>query len=185
MPEIDKIVHRLMHPNLELVPRYLDAGGPGKSAGAPAQALVTVSRRTDRDSKLCLAELIAAARPLHALEGLGPILAQNIVDWFADAHHQKVLTKMFEAGVNMRAEEKTVAGTSLAGKTFVLTGTMSVPRDDIKALVEANGGKVTGSVSKKTSYVVAGDSPGSKVDKALKNNVSVISEDDLRALIAE
>ena len=135
--------------------------------------------------EVCLADLIAAARSLHTLEGLGPILVQNIVDWFADVHHQKVLSKMFDAGVNMRSEEKTVASTALEGKTFVLTGTMSVPRDDIKALVEANGGKVSGSVSKKTGYVVAGDSPGSKVDKAIKNNVPVISEDDLRALIAQ
>ncbi len=182
--EIAKIVHRLMHPNLELVPRYLDADDLMSRLGRFLKPLSLPPGELE-NIEICLAELIAAARPLHALEGLGPILAQNIVDWFADPHHQKVLSKMFDAGVNMRAEEKTVAGSNLEGKTFVLTGTMSVPRDDIKALVEANGGKVTGSVSKKTSYVVAGDSPGSKVDKALKNNVSVISEDDLRALIAE
>ena len=182
--EIDKIVHRLMHPNLELAPRYLDAGDLASRLGRLLKPLSLPPDELKR-IEICLAELIAAARPLHALEGLGPILVQNIVDWFADPHHQRVLSKMLDAGVNMRAEEKTVAGSSLEGKTFVLTGTMSVPRDDIKALVEANGGKVTGSVSKKTSYVVAGDSPGSKVDKALKNNVSVISEDDLRALIAE
>ena len=91
---------------------------------------------------------------------------------------------MRNAGVNMLAEEKTRASMGLAGKTFVLTGTMTVPRDEIKSLVEANGGKVTGSVSKKTSFLVAGDSPGSKVEKALKTGVPVISEDDLRSLIA-
>ncbi len=182
--EIDKIVHRLIHPNLELVPRYLDTGDLASRLGRLLKPL-SLSPDELKRIEICLAELIAAARPLHALEGLGPILVQNIVDWFADAHHQKVLSKMLDAGVNMRAEEKTLAGSSLEGQTFVLTGTMSVPRDDIKALVEANGGKVTGSVSKKTSYVVAGDSPGSKVDKALKINVAVISEDDLRALIAD
>ena len=76
-----------------------------------------------------------------------------------------------------------MAGDRLAGKTFVLTGAMSVARGEIKALVEANGGKVTGSVSKKTSYVVAGDSAGSKVEKAAKNNVPVITEAELRAMI--
>ena len=90
---------------------------------------------------------------------------------------------MHAAGVNMRAEKKTLAGTALAGKTFVLTGAMSVPRGEIKSLVEAHGGKVTGSVSKKTSFVVAGDSPGSKVEKAEKNGVPIINEDQLRALI--
>jgi DNA ligase (NAD+) len=61
---------------------------------------------------------------------------------------------------------------------------MSVSRNDIKALIEAHGGKVTGSVSKKTSYVVAGDSPGSKVEKAEKLNVAIITEDELRAMIS-
>lgn len=183
-PEIDKIVYRLRHANLELVPRYLDAGDLAsrlqrllKPLALPASALPQIENS--------LAQLIAAARPLHALEGLGPILAQNIVDWFADDHHQKVLGKLHAAGVNMRAAEKKVAGASLTSKTFVLTGAMSVPRSAIKALVEANGGKVTSSVSKKTSYVVAGAAPGSKVDKALKNKVPVISEEELRAMIAE
>ena len=135
------------------------------------------------DLEDALSVLIGASRPLHGVEGLGPVLVENIVNWFTDDHNQRVLAKMLEAGVNMRAEEKVMSGSGLAGKTFVLTGAMSVPRGEIKALVEANGGKVTGSVSKKTSYVVAGDAPGSKVDKALKNKV-VISEEELRALIA-
>ena len=182
--ETKKIIDRLIHPNLELVPRYLDADDLASRLGRLLKSLPLSPAELMR-IEVCLADLIAAARSLHALEGLGPILVQNIVDWFADVHHQKVLSKMFDAGVNMRSEEKTVASTALEGKTFVLTGTMSVPRDDIKALVEANGGMVSGSVSKNTGYVVAGDSPGSKVDKAIKNNVPVISEDDLRALIAQ
>ncbi len=180
--EIDKIVHRLSHPNLELAPRYLDAADLASRLGRLLKPLSLPPDKLKAIEK-SLAQLILAARPLHALEGLGPILAQNIVNWFADAHHQKVLSKMMAAGVNMRAAEKAVAGTSLRGKTFVITGTMSVARADIKAIIEANGGKVTGSVSKKTSYVVAGASPGSKVDKAMKNNVPVISEADLRALL--
>ena len=71
----------------------------------------------------------------------------------------------------------------LAGKTFVLTGTMSQPRGALKSLIEANGGKVTGSVSKRTNYVVAGESPGSKVEKAAKLGVSIIDEDALRVLL--
>ena len=182
--EVAKIAQRLLHPNLELVPRYLDASDLGsrlarllKPLSLDEQQLGLVESR--------LRELIEVAKPLHALEGLGPILAQNIVDWFADAHHQQVLKKMWAAGVTMEAEVKVISGTQLADQAFVLTGAMSVPRGEIKALIEANGGKVTGSVSKRTSYVVAGDSPGSKVEKALKIGVPVISEDDLRALIAE
>ncbi len=179
-----KLLHRLQHPTTELAPRYLDAPEPGprlerllRPLNLSPEAIATVAEQ--------LQMLISASRPLHAIEGLGPILAQNIVDWFTDGHNKSVLAKMQAAGVNMKAEEKVAAGTALAGKTLVLTGTMSAPRGEIKALVEANGGKVTGGVSKKTSYVVAGDSPGSKVEKAEKSGVPVISEDELRALLGE
>ncbi len=179
---IGKLLFRLRHPLTELVPRYLDAVDLGDRL---ARFLKPLDFSSEQRSALegALSVLITASRPLHSIEGLGPVLVENIVAWFTDDHNQSVLAKMLEAGVNMRAEEKATSGSGLAGQTFVLTGAMSVPRGEIKALVEANGGKVTGSVSKKTSYVVAGDSPGSKVDKAVKNQVPVISEEELRALI--
>ncbi len=182
-PDATRLLQRLENPTTDLAPRYLDASDLSLRLErllrplqlSPAALAVIVERLT---------ALIDASRPLHSIEGLGPILAQNIVDWFTDEHHRSVLMKMRVAGVNMKAEEKMIAGTILAGKTFVLTGAMSVPRGEVKALVEANGGKVTSSVSKKTSYVVAGDSPGSKVEKAAKNGVPILSEAELRALIA-
>ena len=183
-PEAAKALYRMQRPMTELAPRYLDAPELAprlerllRPLNLPADALAIVTEQ--------LQKLINASRNLHAIEGLGPILAQNIVDWFTDEHNKTVLAKMQESGVNMQAEEKVAAGTALAGQTFVLTGTMSVPRGQIKALVEANGGKVTGSVSKKTGYVVAGDSPGSKVEKAEKIGVPILSEDELRALLGE
>lgn len=182
--DLSNIAHRLMHPNLELVPRFQDA----KDLRASLQRfLKPLSLSSDSFCQIeaLMQDLIVAAKPLHSLDGLGPILVQNIVDWFAAAHHQKLIAKMQAAGINMKAEEKAFVGSGLAGKTFVLTGSMSVARGEIKVLVEENGGKVTGSVSKKTSYVVAGDSPGSKVEKAQKIGVPVISEAELRALIAE
>ncbi len=182
--DMEKTLDRLLHPNLDLVPRFLDAADLSTRLQRFLKPLPHLAEQSGQIENH-LADLIRVARPLHSLEGLGPILIQNIVDWFADAHHQNVLKKMLAAGVNMRAEVKALTGTSLAGKTFVLTGSMTVPRGEIKALVEANGGKVTGSVSKKTSYVIAGDSPGSKVEKAEKNKVPVISEDELRALIKD
>ena len=182
--DAEKTLDRLLHPNLDLVPRFLDAADLSTRLQRFLKPLPHLAEQSGQIENH-LADLIHVARPLHSLEGLGPILIQNIVDWFADAHHQNVLKKMLAAGVNMRAEVKALTGTSLAGKTFVLTGSMTVPRGEIKALVEANGGKVTGSVSKKTSYVIAGDSPGSKVEKAEKNKVPVISEDELRALIKD
>ncbi len=181
--DIAKLLNRLRQPTSDLVPRYLDA--PDlltrlERLLRPLQLgsgdLASISER--------LEALIEVSRTLHAIEGMGPILAQNIIAWFSNARNRSVLMKMQAAGVTMRAEEKARAGDVLAGKTFVLTGSMSLPRGQIKALVEANGGKVTGNVSKKTGYVVAGDSPGSKVEKAVKLGLPIISEDELRALIA-
>lgn len=181
--DAERLAFRLLHPLTELAPRYLDA------ADLPLRLARLLKPMAMAESEVAaiaasLSQLITASKRLHSIDGLGPVLVENIVEWFTDEHNQRVLAKMLEAGVNMRAEEKAVAGSGLAGKTFVLTGAMSAPRGEIKALVEAHGGKVTGSVSKKTSYVVAGDSPGSKVDKAVKNKVPVISEADLRALIS-
>ena len=177
-----KAESRLLQPALELVPRYLDAADLTTRLTRLLKPLLfsetdIVSLASELDG------LIAVAKPLHALEGLGPILAGNIVAYLSDEHNQLVLRKMRDAGLNMEAEEKQTSGDALNGSVFVLTGSMSQPRDAIKGLVIANGGKVTGSVSKRTSYVVAGDSPGSKVDKAVKLGVSVISEADLRAMI--
>ncbi|MCY3976603.1 MAG: NAD-dependent DNA ligase LigA [Chloroflexi bacterium] len=181
--DVEKLVYRLNHPLTELVPRYLDASDLSERLARLLKPLA-LSEAEVAAITASLSQLIKASKPLHSIEGLGPVLVENIVEWFIDEHNKRVLEKMLEAGVNMRAEEKDVAGSGLEGKTFVLTGAMSVPRGEIKALVEAHGGKVTGSVSKKTSYVVAGDAPGSKVDKALKNKVPVISEAELRALIS-
>ena len=180
--DAQKAIHRLLRPNLELVPRFLDAADLGSRLD---RFLKVLALPDDQRAQLenALRGLMAAAAPLHELEGLGPILAGNIVDFFADSHHQNVLEKMAAAGVNMRSEQKAETGSQLAGQTFVLTGAMSQPRAAIKSAIEAAGGKVTGSVSKKTSYVVAGESPGSKVEKAQKISIPVISEDELQALM--
>ena len=183
--EAQKTIRRLQHPNTELAPRYMDAADLDTRLRRFLKPLRPLPEARLLQLKHKLADLIEVSRPLHSIDGLGPILVKNIVDWFADDHHQTVLRKMRGAGVNMHAEAKVIDGSRLQGKTFVLTGAMSVPRGEIKALVEANGGKVTSSVSKRTSWVVAGDSPGSKVEKAAKNNVPVITEAELRAMILE
>lgn len=185
--DVRKVLHRLQHPNTELAPRYIDAKDlPTRFRRflKPLDESVTIEDEQLSHMLDNLGKLIEASRRLHTIDGLGPILVENIVEWFADEHHRNVIQKMRTAGVNMQAEKKVLAGDSFDGKTFVITGTMSVPRGDIQALIESHGGKVTGSVSKKTSYVVAGDSPGSKVEKAEKSGVPIISEADLRAMIS-
>lgn len=126
----------------------------------------------------------ATVERLTQVEGIGPVLAPEIVNWFKDPFNQQLLEKYRAAGVNMQAEERQLASTALEGLTFVLTGTLpTLSRDDATRLIESHGGKVTSSVSKKTSYVLMGDSPGSKADKAAKLGVPIISEDDLLRMV--
>jgi DNA ligase (NAD+) len=126
----------------------------------------------------------ASVEELDAIEGIGESLAQSIYAWFHDEYHLSVLDKLRQAGVNMVAVAKEKAGDQLEGKTFVLTGTLpTLSREQASELIEAHGGKISDSVSKKTSYLLMGDSPGSKAEKAAKLGVPIISEDELRNLL--
>ena len=132
--------------------------------------------------------LIAADEAaLQLVPDVGPIVARSIVEFFAEAHNVEVVEQLRAAGV--RWEEGAPAAPAsdrAAGKTFVLTGTLpTMSRDEAKALIEAHGGKVSGSVSKKTDYVVAGAEAGSKLTKAQELGVDIVDEDGLRALLGE
>ncbi|HUM26282.1 MAG TPA: NAD-dependent DNA ligase LigA [Anaerolineales bacterium] len=126
----------------------------------------------------------ASAEELQQMDGLGPNIAESIVDWFAQNANQKLLKKLKTAGVwpEMKKDEKKKEG-AFTGQTFVVTGTLpTLSRDGVKEFIESNGGKVTNSVSKKTSYLVLGEAPGSKLDKAKSLGVKVIDEAELRKL---
>ena len=128
----------------------------------------------------------ASAEEIEDIPGLGPHTAANIVAWFSKEHNQTVIDKLRAAGVTTEAERVEAQSDALAGMTFVLTGTLpTMTRDEAKALIEDHGGKVTGSVSGKTSYVVAGESAGSKLTKAQDKGIAVLDEDGLRALVSE
>lgn len=122
---------------------------------------------------------------LTALDQIGALIAQEVVGFFASDTNRAQLRRLAELGLNMRSEREAQAlEQTLAGKTFVLTGTLPThSRDEAKALIEARGGKVTGSVSKKTSYLVAGEKPGSKYDKAVSLGIPVLDEQALLALL--
>ena len=127
----------------------------------------------------------ASAEELQQIEGVGPNIAESIVDWFAQPVNQKVLKKLKAAGVNpeMQKSEIRMQNGSLSGLTFVVTGTLpTLSRDGVKEFIESNGGKVTDSVSKKTSYLVLGENPGSKAEKARALGVKIIDENELRKL---
>jgi DNA ligase (NAD+) len=118
---------------------------------------------------------------------VGPAVAQSMLDFFASATGKKILRRMKELGIEPKSEKvsaKKAAALPLAGKTFVLTGTLpSMTREEATAKIEALGGHVTGSVSKKTDYVLAGAEPGSKFDKAKELGVKIIDEAEFRKIL--
>ena len=141
--------------------------------------------------------LASALEPeIESIHGMGPHTAQNVIRWFADHRNQRLVEKLGQSHVRV-AEKPADQGGSvapgggvtavpLAGKRFVLTGTLpTLSRDEAKALIQEYGGKVTGSVSSKTDYLLCGEKPGSKLAKAEQLGVSVIDEATLRDLIGE
>jgi DNA ligase (NAD+) len=132
-------------------------------------------------------DAIAAAslEELQAIDGIGPQTAESVRDWFSHEKNQQIVEKLRAAGLNF-AIEKTAQGetsAALTGLTFVITGTLpSMSRDEAKAFIEANGGKVTGSVSKNTDYLLAGEKAGSKLSKAQSLGVKILDEESLRQL---
>ncbi len=133
-----------------------------------------------------LGELAAAdAETLSAIYEIGPVMAQSVADFFGNRENRHVIEKMERAGVQTEKTEKG-AGKSdkLAGLTFVVTGTLSkYTRDSITALIKKSGGRVSNSVSSKTDYLVCGDEPGSKLEKAKQLNVKTITERQLESLL--
>jgi DNA ligase (NAD+) len=123
---------------------------------------------------------------LQAVPDIGPVVAQQIAAFFHEHHNREVIKKLLAAGVHWPKMERRPASLPLAGKTFVLTGTLAnMTRDEAKARLQALGAKVSGSVSAKTDYVVAGEDPGSKLDKANALNVAVLDERGLLELLGE
>jgi DNA ligase (NAD+) len=130
--------------------------------------------------------LVAAdADTLMAIDGIGPVLAHGIAAWFADPYHRGVLEKLRAAGITTANAPREKAGDGLAGLTFVITGTLpTLTREAAETLIAAHGGRVAGSVSKKTHYVVVGESAGSKAEKAAQLGIPTLDEAGLYALIA-
>jgi DNA ligase (NAD+) len=124
---------------------------------------------------------------LTTIDGVGPTIAQSITHWFAIDRNRRLVNRLGAAGVNFNGERAPAvdpAKATLVGTTFVLTGTLERhTRDEATAEIESRGGKVTGSVSKKTHYVVAGASPGSKLAKAEQLGVTILDEDGFEALL--
>lgn len=120
---------------------------------------------------------------LVEIEGVGPKVAQSIIDAISQSSFKDEIKKIIKNGVEIQGEEKRVSSEKLKGLTFVITGTLPLDRDEVKKIIESHLGKASGSVSKKTSYVLAGEAAGSKLDKAQELGVKIISWDEFQALI--
>jgi DNA ligase (NAD+) len=130
----------------------------------------------------------ASLERINQLKGIGEVLAQSVHDYFQSAVGKKTIKELYEAGVKLteapRPTPAQVGGADLTGKTIVVTGTLErYSRDEIEGLIKQLGGKATGSVSKNTDYVVAGEKAGSKLDKARQLGVKVLTEDEFDKLI--
>jgi DNA ligase (NAD+) len=165
------------------LPRLLIALGIRHVGETVAEALAIHFGALDR--------LFEASREeIAGIEGIGPTIAESVSRFMGDSQNRAELDRLIELGLELQQPAPPPStdvdtASALQGLTFVLTGTLSRPRSEVKAEIEAAGGKVTGSVSKKTSYVVAGDDPGSKVRKASDLGVEILDEAGLESLLLE
>lgn len=126
----------------------------------------------------------ASAEDIASIDGFGDVMSENVVKAFSDNTLSELISKLREKGVKMEYETSRSEDKRFEGMTFVLTGTLpSMKRDEAKAIIEKFGGKASGSVSKKTTYVLAGEDAGSKLTKAQQLGISIISEDDFKKML--
>ena len=129
----------------------------------------------------------ASFEELNGVEEIGERIAKSVMEYFDDAEHREEIEKLKAAGLQFTAEEKEVvlASEKLFGKSFIISGTFAMSRDELKDIIEQNGGKILGSISAKLDYLVAGDNMGpAKLEKATKLNIPIISDDQLFAMLA-
>ncbi len=124
----------------------------------------------------------ASVEDIAQINGIGEKIAENLVDFFKTDSNKAIISRLKEEGLNLKSESKEVnTNSEFSGKKVVITGTLpNLSRKEAKALLESKGAQVTGSVSKKTDYVLAGENPGSKYDKAKNLGIPILSEDDIK-----
>lgn len=123
-------------------------------------------------------------RWLAQIRDVGEIIAQNIIDFFADKDNLKEIDKLLKHGIEIKTMTNSNEKTALTDKTFVLTGTLpSLTRDEATKLIEKAGGRTSSSVSKNTDYVLAGEQAGTKLDKAKELGITIIDEEQFRKML--
>ena len=164
----------------------VDAGDADADDGdADTEARVVAEVKAAREAARSRARAVAAAlAPIASVDGVGPTIAAAVRDWFAVDWHRDVVARWRAAGVRMVDEVDTSMPRTLEGLSIVVTGSMAgFSRDEAKEAIMSRGGRAAGSVSKKTAFVVAGDAPGSKYDKALELGVPLLDENGFRVLL--
>jgi DNA ligase (NAD+) len=175
----DNLIDAITSSRETSLPRFLYALGIPQVGESTAAALAQYFGTLQAVESALLDELIS-------VEDIGPIVAENIHTFFRQDHNQEIIEKLIKAGLQWPDMEAKRDDLPLEGKVFVLTGSLSdMSRNDAKVALQALGAKVTGSVSKKTDYVVAGDNPGSKADKAEALGISIFDETGFKAFLKE
>jgi DNA ligase (NAD+) len=175
---VEKVLHNIDASRKQPLPRVLNGLGIPFVGERTAQILADTFGSLDTIAQ-------ADEEKLQEAEEVGPKVSESIRQFFHERRNRELVERLRKAGLTFEHEiKKKKAAGPLTGKVFVLTGTLpNLAREEAKARIEAAGGKVTGSVSKKTDYVVAGSDPGSKLDKASSLGVPVIDEPELLALL--
>jgi len=172
----ENLIQALEHSKHPRLDRFIYALGIREVGEATAKNLARYFGSLTRIRK-------ASVEELEAVEDIGPVVAVHICNFFSEPHNNDVIDQLLEAGIRPQ-EQKAAEQSPLKGKTFVLTGTLaSLTRDQAKELLEAGGAKVSGSVSKKTDYVVAGEEAGSKLTKARDLGIMVLDEKALLKIV--
>ncbi|GAA4674171.1 hypothetical protein GCM10023215_02150 [Pseudonocardia yuanmonensis] len=155
------------------------------SGDTDPEVLAAEAERTQKAATRAQAKAVAAAlAPIAGVEGVGPTIAAAVRDWFSVDWHCEVVAKWRAAGVRMVDEVDESVPRTLEGMSIVITGSMeNFSRDEAKEAIMARGGRAAGSVSRKTAFLVAGDAPGSKYDKAVELGIPVLDEEGFRVLL--
>jgi DNA ligase (NAD+) len=146
----------------------------------------TVAKKIARSLKNIEAIKHATVEELLTIDDVGLQIATSVVDFFSNPDHLETVEKLIQAGLQFEVEETSVVHDVLQGKSFVVSGKFSIPREELKLRIEQHGGKNVGSISSKTDYVIAGESMGpEKLKKAQSLNIPIISEEDFFQMIQE
>ncbi|HEX2897924.1 MAG TPA: NAD-dependent DNA ligase LigA, partial [candidate division Zixibacteria bacterium] len=175
--KVDNLILAIDKARQAELPRFLAALG---IIGVGESAAKLLAEEFEEFDKL----MYSSVENLTEIQGIGPVIAANIVEFFKDKKHRQMIDKMKKGRVQFKSFKKSAKSARLKGKTFVITGTLSKPRPHFKKIIEENGGKVTGSVSAKTDYLLCGADPGSKLDDAKKLGVKVLDENGLSGLLS-